>query len=112
MSPPLETRFEAEEQRLLVAERVAAPPPPTTADATLVALPAPSSSVGGANAFNPAMSLILSGGYTRTSRDPATYSITGFQLPKGSDAGPGSRGFSLAESELGLAANIDPWLDR
>ena len=56
------------------------------------------------------MSLILSGGYTRTSRDPATYNITGFQLPQGSAAGPGTRGFSLAESELGLAANIDPWL--
>jgi len=110
MRAAYEARLQAMEQRLLVAERVAAPPPPTTADATLVALPAASSSVGGANAFNPAMSLILSGGYTRTSRDPATYSITGFQLPKGSDAGPGSRGFSLAESELGLAANIDPWL--
>jgi hypothetical protein len=63
-----------------------------------------------ANAFNPSMSLILSGGYTGTSIDTASYHIAGVQLPTGSQAGPGSRGFNLAESELGLAANIDPWL--
>ena len=62
-----------------------------------------------ANAFNPAIALILSGGYTATSQDPANYSLSGFQLPKNSDAGPGSRGFSLGESELALSANIDPW---
>jgi hypothetical protein len=56
------------------------------------------------------MSLILAGGYTRTSRDPADYHLTGLQLPAGAGAGPGSRGFSLGESELGLAGNIDPWL--
>jgi hypothetical protein len=56
------------------------------------------------------MSLILSGLYTRTSQDPARYAITGFQLPRDAEAGPGTRGFSLAESELGFAASIDPWL--
>jgi hypothetical protein len=56
------------------------------------------------------MSLILSGLYARTSQDPARYAITGFALPAGAEAGPGTRGFSLAESELGLAASIDPWL--
>ncbi|MGD9841539.1 MAG: porin [Steroidobacteraceae bacterium] len=65
---------------------------------------------GGANAFNPAMSLILSGGYVHTSIDPANYHITGFQLPVNAEAGPGERGFNLAESEFGLAASIDPWL--
>jgi hypothetical protein len=64
----------------------------------------------GANAFNPAISLILSGGYLSTSQDPANYRISGFQLPVDAEAGPGSRGFSLAESELGLSASIDPWL--
>lgn len=63
----------------------------------------------GANAFNPAISLILSGLYTRTSRDPAQYTITGFQLPPDAEVGPGTRGFSLAESELGISANVDPW---
>ena len=62
------------------------------------------------NAFNPAISLILSGLYTRTSQDPANYAITGFPLPPGAEIGPGTRGFSLAESELGFAASIDPWL--
>ena len=63
----------------------------------------------GANAFNPAISLILSGLYARTSQDPARYAFSGFQLPPSAEIGPGTRGFSLAESELGFAANIDPW---
>ncbi len=62
------------------------------------------------NAFNPAMSLILSGGYTHASQDPESYRIAGFDLPKDAEAGPGTRGFSLSESELDLSANIDPWL--
>lgn len=125
MRAAYEARLQALEQRLLAAERVTTDTAAALQGATSVptqafsATASPSassgsaavaSSAGGANAFNPAMSLILSGGYTRTSRDPATYNITGFQLPQGSDAGPGTRGFSLAESELGLAANIDPWL--
>ena len=43
--------------------------------------PVVAASGGSANAFNPAISLILSGLYTRTSQDPASYAITGFQLP-------------------------------
>lgn len=108
-----EARLQAMEQRLLAAERGAAVPAPVVAEAAppqSAAAPAPASAAGGANAFNPAMSLILSGGYTRTSLDPAGYHLSGFQLPSGAEAGPGSRGFGLAESELGLAANIDPWL--
>lgn len=62
------------------------------------------------NAFNPAMSLILSGGYTHTSQDPEDYRIAGFDLPDGAEAGLGSQGFSLAESELDLSANIDTYL--
>lgn len=59
------------------------------------------------NAFNPAVSLILSGTYTNLSQDPAGYHISGF-IP-GGEIGPGERSFSLAESELGIYANIDPW---
>lgn len=62
------------------------------------------------NAFNPAMSLILSGGYTHASQNPEDYRIAGFDLPDGAEAGPGSQGFSLAESELDLSANIDTYL--
>ncbi len=112
MRAAYEARLQAMEQRLVAAERgAAAPATADTAQAVSAAAPpSASASAGGANAFNPAMSLILSGGYTRTSQDPAGYHLSGFQLPAGADVGPGSRGFGLAESELGLAANIDPWL--
>ena len=62
------------------------------------------------NAFNPEMSLILSGGYTHASQDPEDYRIAGFDLPSDAEAGLGSRGFSLSESELDLSANIDTYL--
>ncbi|HJV71215.1 hypothetical protein [Ideonella sp.] len=102
----LEARLKAAEaQTASAAATPAATPPAAVAPASL---PAPAG--GGANAFNPAISLILSGGYTRTSQDPENYTITGFQLPVGGEIGPGGRGFSLAESELGLSASIDPWL--
>jgi hypothetical protein len=123
MRATYETRLQALEQRLKTAEAAAATPaaPAVTAapgapvaapvpSAAAPAVPAVATSQGGANAFNPAMSLILSGLYTRTSRDPATYGITGFQLPSGGEFGPGSRGLSLAESELAFSASIDPWL--
>jgi hypothetical protein len=73
--------------------------------------PAPASAAaasGGTAAFNPAISLILSGHYTHTSADPASYRIAGF-APSGGEGGPGPRGFNLGESELTVAANIDPW---
>jgi hypothetical protein len=112
MRAAYEQRLQALEQRLKAAESTAATPPAATS-ATAAAAPPPAANgatPGGANAFNPSMSLILSGLYTRTSREPVNYSLTGFQLPPGAEAGPGTRGFSLAETELGFAANIDPWL--
>jgi hypothetical protein len=117
-----ELRLQDLEARLKAAETQGANPPgapapvaqtaPPAAEATSpTAVAAPAAAAGGgANAFNPAMSLILSGGYTGTSQDPDTYRISGFQLPVDGEVGPGGRGFSLAESELGLSANIDPWL--
>src|SRR5882672_7385156 len=120
MRSAYEARLQAMEQRLKAAEAAAAATPQPVAAAPVAPAPTPSappptapvvaSSGGGANSFNPAMSLILSGIYTRTSQDPASYAISGFQLPTGGGVGPGTRGFSLAESELGFAANIDPWL--
>jgi len=86
---------------------VVAPPPPAAAAAPPVATAAAG---GGANSFNPAVSLILSGLYAHTSHDPAQYALRGFPLPADAPIGPGMRGFSLAETELGLAASIDPWL--
>ena len=103
-----EQRLRALEARLQAAEAQAAPAPAAAVAAVPAAAP-PAAGRGGANAFNPAISLILSGTYGRTSRDPADYSVTGFALPAGGEIGP-SRGFSLAESELTLSASIDPWL--
>ena len=67
---------------------------------------APAAPAGGSTGFNPAVSLILGGGYTNLSQDPNRYRIQGFQ--PGGDFGPGKRGFNLGESELTLAASIDP----
>ncbi|HEX6706051.1 MAG TPA: hypothetical protein VF169_14920 [Albitalea sp.] len=107
MRAAYEARLQALEQRLKAAEAPASPPPVAAAapaPATPTAAPGSAST-----AFNPAMSLILSGLYSRTSKDPATYTISGFQLPVDAEIGPGTRGFSLAESELGFSASIDPW---
>ena len=107
-----EARLQALEQRLKTAEAAVAATPMSPTNQTLAG-PGLSTTIaagGGANSFNPAMSLILSGLYTRTTRDPEKYGIAGLQLPVGTEAGPKTRGFSLAESELGFAASIDPWL--
>ena len=68
--------------------------------------PSPSASP---NSFNPAISVILSGLYANLSQDPSNFRITGFPLPDNVEAGPGQRGFSLAESELAVSGNIDPY---
>jgi hypothetical protein len=106
-----------------LATAAASAPAPVIAEAPAPAAPAPvvatvdtsvaapnGAVAGGSNAFNPSISLILSGTYAHASQDPGQARITGFALPPGAEIGVGSRGFSLAESELALAANIDPWL--
>ena len=68
---------------------------------------APPPAAGAGNSFNPAVSLILGGGFTNLSQDPNRYRLQGF-IPGGDELGPGKRGFNLGESELTLAASIDP----
>jgi hypothetical protein len=117
MRADYEARIQALEGRVKAAEAVqatAAPAPavaaaPAAAVAPAEVAAAPGGATGGGGGFNPALSLILSGTYTNTSRDPAGYRIRGIPLPPDASIGPGTRGFSLAESELGIAANIDPW---
>ncbi len=75
----------------------------------LESAPPPAAPPASVNSFNPAVSLILSGLYTNLSQDPSHYRITGFAVPSDVEVGPGSRGFSLAESELGIYANVDPY---
>ena len=87
------------------AASLAAAPPPPVDNAPAIATPA---SGGGANAFNPSISVILGGTYTSASRDPADWNIAGF-TPAGDEIGPGDRSFNLGESELTVAANVDPY---
>ena len=56
-------------------------------------------------AFNPAISIILNGSYSAHSLDPNNYVRSGFPIIGG--AGPSAKGFSLGESEVSMAANID-----
>jgi len=58
------------------------------------------------SAMNPAVSVILNGIYSNLSQDPNGFKINGF-TPTLGDVGPGVRSFSLGESELAIAGNID-----
>ncbi len=71
----------------------------------LMAAPALALSAGN-TAFNPAISLVLQGGFAAYQNDPLNYQLPGFAL--GEEAGPGGEGFSLDESEITLGANVDP----
>ena len=85
-----------------LAQLKSAPSFPAQAEATPSAAGATAAS---ANAFNPALTLILDGVYEHRSKDPAGYQRAGFPLV-GEGAG-GDQGFQLGESEISLAANID-----
>lgn len=65
---------------------------------------------GKANAFNPEIGLNLMGTLTKTKLAPNTWTMRGF-VPSGEadEMGPPRRrGFTLQETELTMAANIDP----
>src|SRR6185295_5438067 len=70
-----------------------------------VAAASPAGGAAGISAFNPAISAVLQGVYANLSQDPNRYAIHGF-VPSG-DIAPAKRGFSIAESEIGLSANVD-----
>jgi hypothetical protein len=102
-----DARVAALEARIAQLEATAA----ATASAAeaLPAEPPPPSAVGSsASAFNPAVSLILAGHHADTSRDPEDWAVAGF-MPTGGEVGPGERSFSLGESELTIAASVDPY---
>jgi outer membrane receptor protein involved in Fe transport len=86
-----ESRIQALEARLKEAEARPSAPAPTVAPTAAPARAAVGPS--NANAFNPAISVILQGTYAH--------------LPERETTG-GKRGFSLGESELVLSANVDP----
>ena len=104
----LETRIKQLESAVATAQLAqpgAAPAPPAFPQPPPVAPPGKSSN---ATAFNPAISMILTGNYASLSQDPATYRVAGF-IPPPSGEGPGDRSFNLDESELTVASNVDPY---
>ena len=105
-----QAKIDALESRVAQLEaQVAAQPPPQPPAPMPEAAPAGATpGAGGANAFNPAVSVILGGRYAQLDADPSTYRIAGF-MPAGDEVGPGRRGFDLGESELTLSANVDPY---
>ena len=95
-----EARINALEQKLNEAEaaKKAAPVAETRA------APATGTASGG-SAFNPAISAVLQGAYGNLKQDPGSFRISGVALAN--DLESPKRGFSLAESELTLAASVD-----
>jgi hypothetical protein len=118
----LEARLKAAEDRAAAAEtaapqRTASAAPPTSApnDAApgevILTDNSPSEAApktSSPNAMNPGVSVVLNGNYVADSRNPDAQRIAGF--PLSDDARQKGRGFSLDESEITLAANVDPFL--
>lgn len=59
----------------------------------------------GDNRFNPAISLVLQGGYASYSEDPEDFHLEG--MPLGGEARPQDEGLALWETELTVSANVD-----
>ena len=59
----------------------------------------------GDNAFNPAISLVLQGGFSGYSQEPEDFHLEG--LPLGGEAGLQDEGLALWETELTASANVD-----
>jgi hypothetical protein len=110
MRESYEQRIDKLEQRLALAESTAGKAETTASQAEAAARAASSASArpSSENAFNPGISLILSGMATKLQVDPAThpYRITGF-VPSQGEIAPPPRSFSIGESELVVAANVD-----
>jgi hypothetical protein len=87
------------------AQSVAAIEEKVADEAPAAAPPTPPTSAG---AFNPGIAAVLNGFYAANSHDPRMQRIAGFAI--GDDAKLSPSGFSLGESEISLAANIDPEL--
>lgn len=101
MKKTYEQRIAALEQKLAQAETRASAEKPEPAPVQVESR----QSVAAANAFNPEVSLILQGQY-RNAKDVPGRAISGF-VPGGESLN--TRGFSADETELVLAANIDPY---
>lgn len=102
MKTTYEQRIAALEAKLEKTEAAATAAEEAARQANVAASQKPASEAD----FNPGMSAVLAGTYTRLSQDPGTYAIGGF-MPTSGEIGPPKRSFGLGESEIGLSANID-----
>jgi hypothetical protein len=102
MKSTYDARIQALEARVQAAEAKAAETPPPVA----LAPPPVEAAQASSNGFNPAISFILQGGYAQL-QNPSNRPATGF-LSNGTPD-PATRGFSVDDSELVFAANIDPY---
>ena len=102
-----EAQIKALEQRLQALEGAARQPEPVVAARGESPIAPATGRAAGEGAFNPAISVVLNGAYGNFSRDPSRYALSGF-VPANNGLSPGTRGLSLRESELAVAANIDP----
>ena len=107
-----ETRIQALEQRLEQAEsqareaETAAGEARRQVEAVAVAPAPPVTAQERINAFNPAISAVLQGSFNSYSQDPDDYAISGFGL--GGEAELAAQGLTLDETEVTIAANVDP----
>ena len=111
-----DARIQALEKQLKAAEEAAAKAQTAASQAQSAATQAKQSAEAASqapackppassSAFNPALSLILQGGYYNSNQDPNTRSITGFLGP--GELGLPERGFDLGETEITMSANVD-----
>lgn len=103
MKSDYEVRIQALEARVQAAEAKSAAAVPQV---DISAAPPVEAAQAASNSFNPEISFILQGGYAQL-QDRPNRQATGF-LSNGA-SGPAARGFSVDDSELVLAANIDPY---
>ena len=101
-----EQRIQQLEQRLQQAETSSKNAENTAAQAVATAQQADHPAATSEGSFNPAISLILQGTYGQLQQDPAI-PTTGFAMSPPNNTGY-TKGFSLGESEISIAANIDP----
>jgi hypothetical protein len=109
MKDAYEKRIEALEKRLQDTEAKAGKAETTASKAEDTANQAAvqaSSRPQTESALNPGISAILNGVYSNLKQDPNAFRINGF-VPTMGEVGPGKRGLSLGESEIGFTANID-----
>ncbi len=109
MKEAYEKRIEALEKRLQETDAKAGKAADSAAQAESTAAQAAvqaSNRPQTESALNPGISAILNGVYLNLKQDPNTFRINGF-VPTMGEVGPGKRGLSLGESELGFTANID-----